>query len=99
LCQPVQRIVALSHGAYESTEGVNLVLTGVTAVLIDFGDGKLYTGMVLGFDDAVGRAALAGDVAAKRWDIRNDSEGIGEALVTGAEKKLTDLRVLPCRFP
>ena len=40
-----------------------MVLTGVTAVLVNLGDGDLDGGVVVGLDDAVGGAALAGDVA------------------------------------
>lgn len=40
-----------------------MVLTGVAAVLVNLGDGDLDGGVVVGLDDAVGGAALAGDVA------------------------------------
>jgi hypothetical protein len=39
-----------------------VVLAGVAAVLVDFGDAELHGGVVLGFDDAVGGGAFAGDV-------------------------------------
>jgi hypothetical protein len=40
-----------------------VVLASIAAVLVDFGDGDLDRGVVLGLDDAVGSGALAGDVA------------------------------------
>jgi hypothetical protein len=40
-----------------------VVLAGVAAVLVDFGDGQLHRGVVFGLDDAVGCRAFAGDVA------------------------------------
>jgi len=63
LCQPVERVVALAHGADEAAEGICLVLAGVAAVLVDLADADLDGGVVLGLDDAAGGAALAGDVA------------------------------------
>jgi len=39
-----------------------VVLARVAAVLVDLGDADLHAGVVLGLDDAAGRAALAGDV-------------------------------------
>jgi hypothetical protein len=63
LAQPVQRIVALAHRAHEAAQCVDLVLARVAAVLVHFADGDLHRGVVLGFDDAVGGAAFAGDVA------------------------------------
>lgn len=70
LCQPVHRVVALTHGAYESAEGICLVLAGIAAVLVDFADRNLNGGVVLGFDDAAGGAALAGDVALQSDQLR-----------------------------
>lgn len=66
LGEAVESVVALTHGANEAAEGVNLVLASVTTVLIDLADGDLDGGVVLSLDDAVGRRALAGDVAVKR---------------------------------
>lgn len=63
LCEPVQGVVALAHGADEAAEGIGLVLAGVAAVLVDLADADLDRGVVLGLDDATGGAALAGDVA------------------------------------
>ena len=63
LRQAVEGVVALAHGADEAAEGVGLVLAGVPAVLVDLANGELDRGVVLGLDDAVGRRALAGDVA------------------------------------
>ena len=62
LSESVEGVVALTHGANETGEGVDLVLTSVSAVLIDLCDGDLDGGVVLGLDDAVGGAALAWDV-------------------------------------
>jgi hypothetical protein len=63
LCQTVEGIVALAHGADETRESVDLVLAGVSAVLIDLSNGDLDGSVVLGLDDAVGCAALAWDEA------------------------------------
>lgn len=63
LRQSVERIVALAHSPHETTESVCLVLAGVSAVLVNLCDGDLDRGVVLGLDDAVGCAALAGNVA------------------------------------
>jgi hypothetical protein len=63
LGQPVQAVVRLAHGAYESAESVGLVVAGVAAVLVDLADADLNGSVILGLDDAAGGAALAGDVA------------------------------------
>lgn len=63
LREAVEAIVALAHGAHEAAQGVDLVLARVPAVLVDLANGKLDRRVVLGLDDAVGRRALAGDVA------------------------------------
>lgn len=63
LGQSVQSIVALTHRSHETAEGVDVVLSlDLSAVLVDLGDGDLDGGVVLGLDDAVGGAALSGDV-------------------------------------
>lgn len=54
LCEPVQAVVRLAHGANEAAEGVDLVLAGVAAVLVNLADGELDGGVVLGLDDASG---------------------------------------------
>jgi hypothetical protein len=59
LCEPVDAVVALAHGAYEAAERVCLVLARVAAVLIDLADADLDGRVVLGFDDASG-GRLAG---------------------------------------
>ena len=64
LSQPVQRVVAFAHGPDESAERVRLVLPRVSAILVDLADADLDRGVVLGFDDAVGSAALARDITA-----------------------------------
>jgi hypothetical protein len=40
-----------------------VVLASISAAFVDLGNGDLNGGVVLGFDDAVGSAALAWDVA------------------------------------
>ncbi len=78
LCQSVDTVVTLSHSAHESAKRICLVLAGVAAVFVDFGEAELHGCVVLGFDDAVGCAALAGDVTVgdfvlayclNRWSI------------------------------
>lgn len=63
LGQSVQGVIALGSRPHESAQGVDLVLAGVAAVFVNLADAELDTGVVFGFDDAVGRAAFAGDVA------------------------------------
>ena len=64
LGQSVQGVIALTHRSDETAEGVDVVLAlDSTAVLVNLGDGDLDGTVVLGLDDAVGSAALAGDVA------------------------------------
>lgn len=63
LGQSVEGVVALAHGSDETAEGVDVVLAlDGTAVLVNLGDGDLDRAVILGLDDAVGGAALAGDV-------------------------------------
>lgn len=66
LGEAVHAVVALAHRAHEAAERVHLVLTSGAAVLVHLGDADLNGAVVLGLDDAVGRAALAGDVPAQR---------------------------------
>lgn len=66
LGEAVDAVVGLAHGADEAAEGVGLGLAGVSAVLVDLGDADLNRAVVLGLDDAVGCAALAGDVTARK---------------------------------
>ena len=54
LCEPVEAVVALAHGADEAAEGVHLVLAGVATVLVNLAHAKLDRGVVLGPDDASG---------------------------------------------
>lgn len=63
LSQSVHGIVRLSHSTNESAKSVDLVLASVSAVLVNLSDGDLDGSVVLGLDDAVCGAALAGDVA------------------------------------
>ena len=66
LRQSVQAVVTLSAAAHKATERVDLVLAGVAARLVDFADADLYGGVIFGFDDAVCRGTLAGNVAVVR---------------------------------
>lgn len=67
LSQTVHGVVGLAHGADETAEGVDMCLAGNgTAVLVNLGNGDLDRAVILGLDDAVGSAALAGDVAVNR---------------------------------
>ena len=63
LGQTVEGVIALATGADEAAESVGVVLAGVAAVLVNLADGDLDRGVVVGLDDAVGGAALAGHVA------------------------------------
>lgn len=63
LGEAVEGVVALAAGTDETAQSVGLVLAGVSAVLINLADGDLDRGVVVGLDDAVGGAALAGHVA------------------------------------
>lgn len=54
LCEPVKAVVGLAHGANEAGDGVDLVVTGVAAVLVNLADAQLDRGVVLGPDDASG---------------------------------------------
>lgn len=65
LRKSVEGVVALGARSHEAAERVDLVLAGVAAVLVDFADADLHRCVVLSPDDAVGRAALAGDVAGR----------------------------------
>jgi hypothetical protein len=69
LRKTVQGIVTLATSTDKSAQCINLVLTGVAAVLVNFADRDLYGGVVVGFDDAVGGAALAGHVARRKYLI------------------------------
>lgn len=60
LCEPVDAVVGLAHGADEARESVDLVLAGVATVLVDLSDADLDGGVVLGLDDASG-SGLRGD--------------------------------------
>jgi hypothetical protein len=63
LTQPIQRIITLAHRAHEAAQRIDLVLARVASVFVHLADGDLHRGVVFGFDDAVGGAAFAGDVA------------------------------------
>lgn len=67
LRQSVQRIVRLAARAHKAAQSVHLVLASVVTVLIDLADGDLHGGVVVGLDNAVGRAALARDVAIRKF--------------------------------
>lgn len=66
LSEAVEGVIALTAGTDETAESVGLVLTGVAAVLVNLADGQLDGGVVVGLDDAVGGAALAGHVAVEK---------------------------------
>ncbi len=74
LRQSVQGVVALGSRPHEPAQGVDLVLAGVAAVLVNLADAELDTGVVFGFDDAVGRAAFAGDVATGPKKVRSSHQ-------------------------
>ncbi len=63
LRQPVHTIIALPHTPHESAQRIRLVLASVAAVLVHLANGDLHRGVVFGFDNAVGGATFAGDVA------------------------------------
>lgn len=63
LGQTVEGVVTLAAGTDEAAESEGLVLAGVATVLVNLADGELDGGVVVGLDDAVGGAALAGHVA------------------------------------
>lgn len=71
LAKAVHRVIGLAHGANEASERKRCVLSGSATLGGNVGNGDLDRGVVLGADDAVGGAALAGDVAAQ--DIRYPS--------------------------
>jgi len=52
LCEPVEAVVGLAHGAYETADGIDLVVAGVAAVLVDLANAQLDRGVVLSPDDA-----------------------------------------------
>jgi len=62
LRQPVQAVIALGSRSHEAAKCIDLVLARVAACLVDLSNGNLHAGVVFGFDDAVGCAALTGDV-------------------------------------
>ena len=66
LSQTVEGVIALTTGTNEAAQSVGLVLAGVAAVLVNLANGELDGGVVVGLDDAVGGAALAGHVAVGR---------------------------------
>lgn len=69
LCEPVEAVVALTHGANEAAEGVDLVLAGVAAVLVNLADAELDRGVVLGLDDASGGRLGGISIALRRLEI------------------------------
>ena len=52
LCEPVEAVVGLAHGADEAADGVGLDIAGVAAVVVNLGDADLDGAVVLGPDDA-----------------------------------------------
>jgi hypothetical protein len=75
LCEPVEAVVALAHGADETADGVGLGLAGVATVLVNLGDADLDGTMVLGPDDATGgrlggiSIAIRNQVEVKGWRV------------------------------
>jgi hypothetical protein len=69
LGEAVHAVVALAHCAHEAAKRIDLVLAGVTAVLVHLGNADLNRAVILGLDDAVGRTALAGDVPTQRETV------------------------------
>ena len=63
LSEAVQGVITLTTGTDETAQSVGVVLAGVATVLVNLADGDLDGGVVVGLDDAVGGAALAGHVA------------------------------------
>jgi hypothetical protein len=68
LCEPVQAVVSLAHGADKAADGVGLDIAGVAAVLVNLGDADLDGCVVLGPDDASG-GGLWGELVS-RFGIR-----------------------------
>ncbi|KAM6532234.1 hypothetical protein FSOLCH5_001663 [Fusarium solani] len=94
LGQSVEGVVALAHRSDETAEGVGVVLAlDGTAVLVDLGNRDLDGAVVLGLDDAVGGAALAGDVtgdATSVWDcspMRPSADGVLSWDLTGPRSR------------
>ena len=73
LRQSVEGIVALAHGSHEAAQGVDLALACESAVLINLANRDLDRCVVLCLDNAVGGAALAGDVTVKTIEISFNS--------------------------
>ena len=63
LSEAVEGVITLTTGTDETAQSVGVVLAGVATVLVNLADGDLDGGVVVGLDDAVGGAALAGHVA------------------------------------
>ena len=64
MCESVKAVVGLAHGANEAGDGVDLVVAGVAAVLVDLADAQLDRGVVLGPDDASGSRLEGVSIAA-----------------------------------
>lgn len=91
LCQSVEGVVALAHGADETAESVDLVLAGVSAVLVDLSDGDLDGGVVLGLNDAVGGAALAWDETVKIAVLATSNPSFYSRADTDADAEFRDI--------
>ena len=63
LCQPVQRVIALTHRPDKTAECVNLTLACEPTVVVNFANRDLDRRVVLGLDNAVGCAAFARNIA------------------------------------
>lgn len=104
LRQSVQGIVALAHSPYESAQSIDLALACESAVLINLAHGDLDGCVVLGLDNAVGGAALAGDVTVKIMRISFNPYSLRcISMIEGWEIRAlegrTGQRDLPCRSP
>lgn len=66
LCEPVEAVVALAHGADETGQRVDLVVASVAAVLVNLANADLDGGVVLGLDDASGGGLEGISIAVRR---------------------------------
>ena len=99
LRQTIDAIIRLAHRPHKPAQGIHLVLVRVPPVLVHLADGDLHRGVVFGFDDAVGCAAFAGDVAVRWKEVVSSwvgcMAGDGRRVVWGR----TDRRVRRVRSP
>ena len=97
LCQSVQGIIRFSHRPYESAESIDLALAREPAILVNLANRYLNRGVILGFNDAIGSAALTRHVTGdEEYMISNWSR---ELEFQCCRRRRTGRRVLPYRFP